>query len=408
MNSSKRLNAWLGGIGCALLAVGCSDCGGPAEPVNAEIQFVADRTLLENSFNSTFRFEVRLDATYEEEVTVDFETLEGTAKAGEDYLSQSGTLVFAPGELIQQIEVPIVVDEGLEPDEHFTIELSNPVNGYLKGNQQVATGTILNDDTELDIALPDGGYDTPHSPSNPPEGMTLVWSDEFDGTDIDLNNWTHELGAGGWGNNESQAYTADPANSFVEDGNLFIVALQDGAGYTSARMVSRDKQEFAFGRIDIRAVLPYGQGLWPALWMLGANHSQVGWPECGEIDIMELLGHQPNYVHGTAHWGEMIGGGHPNLGAVTYSQFPTTFAEEYHVFSLDWRPDTMTWLMNDEPYFQLTTADHVENSGYDTPFNDPFFFILNIAVGGNWPGYPDESTLFPQFMAIDYVRVYQE
>ena len=408
MNSSKRLNAWLGGFGFALLAVGCSDCGGPTEPVNAEIQFVADRTLLENAFNSTFRFEVRLDATYEEEVTVDFETLEGTAKAGEDYLSQAGTLVFAPGELIQQIEVPIVVDEGLEPDEHFTIELSNPVNGYLKGNQQVATGTILNDDTELDIALPDGGYDTPHSPSNPPEGMTLVWSDEFDGTEIDLSNWTHELGAGGWGNNESQAYTADPANSFVEDGNLFIVALQDGAGYTSARMVSRDKQEFAFGRIDIRAVLPYGQGLWPALWMLGANHSQVGWPECGEIDIMELLGHQPNYVHGTAHWGEMIGGGHPNLGAVTYSQFPTTFSEEYHVFSLDWRPDTMTWLMNDEPYFQLTTADHVENSGYDTPFNDPFFFILNIAVGGNWPGYPDESTLFPQFMAIDYVRVYQE
>ena len=160
MNSSKRLNAWLGGFGFALLAVGCSDCGGPTEPVNAEIQFVADRTLLENSFNSTFRFEVRLDATYEEEVTVDFETVEGTAKAGEDYLSQAGTLVFAPGELIQQIEVPIVVDEGLEPDEHFTIELSNPVNGYLKGNQQVATGTILNDDTELDIALPDGGYDT--------------------------------------------------------------------------------------------------------------------------------------------------------------------------------------------------------------------------------------------------------
>ena len=408
MNSSKRLNTWLGGFGFTLLAVGCSDCGGPTEPVNAEIQFVADRTLLENTFNSIFRFEVRLDATYEEEVTVDFETLEGTAKAGEDYLSQAGTLVFAPGELIQQIEVSIVIDEGLEPDEHFTIELGNPVNGYLKGNQQVATGTILNDDTELNITLPDGGYDTPHSPDNPPAGMTLVWSDEFEGTQIDMNNWTHELGAGGWGNNESQAYTADAANSFLDDGNLFIVALQDGAGYTSARMVSRDKQEFAFGRIDIRAVLPYGQGLWPALWMLGSNHSQVGWPECGEIDIMELLGHQPNYVHGTAHWGEMIGGGHPNLGAVTYSEFPTTFAEEYHVFSLDWSPDTMTWLMNDEPYFQLTTADHVDNSGYDTPFNDPFYFILNIAVGGNWPGYPDESTLFPQFMAIDYVRVYQE
>ena len=398
---------WLGACGWLILAVGCSDCGGGPEPVDAEIQFVADRTSLENTFNSTFRFEVRLDASSAQEVTVDYETVEGTAKAGEDFEAQSGTLVFAPGDLVLDIEVPIVVDEGLEPDEQFTVVLSNPVNGFLKGNQQVATGTILNDDTELAIDLPQGGYDTPHSPENPPAGMTLVWSDEFEGTAINLDNWTHELGSGGWGNNELQSYTAESANSFVQDDNLFIVALQDGAGYTSARMITRDKQEYAFGRIDIRAVLPYGQGIWPALWMLGANFTEVGWPECGEIDIMELLGHQPNYVHGTAHWGEIIGGGHPNLGAVTYSDFPTTFSDEYHVFSLEWNTDTMTWLMNDEPYFQLTTEDHVASSGYVTPFNDPFFFIFNIAVGGNWPGYPDESTLFPQFMAVDYVRVYQ-
>ena len=399
-------SSWLGAMGLMAVAAGCSDCGGGTDPVDAEIQFVADRTSLENSFNSTFRFEVRLDAANTQEVTVDFETVEGTAKEGEDFEAQSGTLVFAPGEIKQEINVPIVIDDGLEADEQFTVVLSNPVNGYLKGNQQVATGTILNDDTELVITLPEG-YDTPHTPSNPPEGMELVWADEFEGTEINPSNWSHELGAGGWGNNESQAYTADATNSFVEDGNLFIVALQDGAGYTSARMVSRDLQEFDHGRIDIRAVLPYGQGIWPALWMLGANHSEVGWPECGEIDIMELLGHQPNYVHGTAHWGELIGGGHPNVGTATYSDFPTTFADEYHVFSLDWRPDTMLWLMNGEPYHMLTTEGNVAPSGYDTPFNDPFFFIFNIAVGGNWPGYPDESTLFPQFMAVDYVRVYQ-
>ena len=337
-------SSWLGAMGLMAVAAGCSDCGGGTDPVDAEIQFVADRTSLENAFNSTFRFEVRLDAANTQEVSVDFETVEGTAKEGEDFEAQSGTLVFAPGEIKQEINVPIVIDDGLEADEQFTVVLSNPVNGYLKGNQQVATGTILNDDTELAITLPEGGYDTPHSPSNPPEGMTLVWSAAFEGTEINSANWSHELGAGGWGNNESQAYTADAANSFVEDGNLFIVALQDGAGYTSARMVSRDLQEFDHGRIDIRAVLPYGQGLWPALWMLGANHSQVGWPECGEIDIMELLGHQPNYVHGTAHWGELIGGGHPNVGTATYSDFPTTFADEYHVFSLDWKPDTLLWL----------------------------------------------------------------
>ena len=404
--SAKTFNL-LSALGLMALAVGCSDCGGGTEPINAEIQFVADRTSLENTFNSIFRFEVRLDASNSDQVTVDYETVEGTAKAGEDFTSVSGTLVFEPGDFTAQIEVPIVIDDALEPDEQFTVVLSNPVNGYLKGNQQVATGTILNDDTELDISLPEGGYDTPHSPTNPPEGMAMVWSDEFDGDAIDSDNWTHELGAGGWGNNESQAYTDEAANSFVEDGNLFIVALQDGAGYTSARMVTRDKQEFEFGRIDIRAVLPYGQGIWPALWMLGANHAEIGWPECGEIDIMELLGHQPNYIHGTAHWGELINGGHPNLGAVTYSDFPKTFSDEYHVFSLVWSTDTMTWLMNDEPYFQLTTEQHVATSGHVTPFNDPFFFIFNIAVGGNWPGYPDETTLFPQFMAVDYVRVYQ-
>lgn len=406
MFGMSRASLWFG-LGLLAMASGCSDCGGGPEPEPAEIQFVADRTSLENSFNSTFRFEVRLDASNTQEVAVDYETVEGTAKAGEDFEPQSGTLVFAPGVLKQEIAVPIVIDEGLEPDEEFTVVLSNPVNGYLKGNQQVATGTILNDDTELAITLPEGGYDTPHSPSNPPEGMTLVWSDEFDGAQINSANWSHELGAGGWGNNESQSYTADAANSFVEDGNLFIVALQDGAGYTSARLVSRDLQEFEFGRIDIRAVLPYGQGLWPALWMLGANHDQVGWPQCGEIDIMELLGHQPNYVHGTAHWGQLISGGHPNLGTVTYSDFPTTFADEYHVFSLNWRADTLEWLMNGEPYHMITTEDNVLPSGYQTPFNDPFYFIFNIAVGGNWPGYPDETTLFPQFMAVDYVRVYQ-
>ena len=151
----------LGGFGLIAFAVGCSDCGGGPEPMDAEIQFVADRTSLENSFNSTFRFEVRLDAINSQEVRVDFETVEGSAKAGEDFEPQSGTLIFAPGELTQQIEIPIVIDEGLEPDEQFTVVLSNPVNGYLKGNQQVATGTILNDDTELAITLPEGAATRP-------------------------------------------------------------------------------------------------------------------------------------------------------------------------------------------------------------------------------------------------------
>ena len=201
-------------------------------------------------------------------------------------MQQEGQLVFAPGE-IKNISIP-VIDDVLESEERFNVVLSNPVNGYLKGNQQIATGTILNDDTDLIVNLPEGGYDTPHSPSNPPEGMTLVWSDEFDGTSIDMSNWTHELGAGGWGNNELQAYTNDPQNSFISEGNLVIAAMAEGAGYTSARMVTRDKQEFAFGRIDIRAASS-GQGLWPALWMLGANWGKTSWPGCGKSTSWSCL-----------------------------------------------------------------------------------------------------------------------
>ncbi|MDA0939798.1 MAG: family 16 glycosylhydrolase [Bacteroidetes bacterium] len=414
MKIGSQRNGFPAFLGLVLITLGCSECGDVAEPMNSEIQFVSDKTALENAFNSTFDFEVRLDASNTREVTVDYQTelfTEGldclSASPGEDFIQQEGQLVFAPGEIKKTISIEVVIDEVLESEERFNVVLSNPTNGFLKGNQQVATGSILNDDTDITIDLPVGGYDTPHSPSSPPEGMTLVWADEFDGPAIDMNNWTHELGSGGWGNDELQTYTDDPQSSYISDGNLVIVAAAEATGYTSARMVTRDKQEFAFGRIDIRALLPKGQGLWPALWMLGANHGEVGWPACGEIDIMELLGHQPNVVHGTAHWGAMSGGGHPNLGSVNFADVGTDFSEEYHVFSLNWSPDTMTWLMNDEPYFQLTTDEHVGLSGFETPFNDPFFFIFNIAVGGSWPGNPDECTLFPQFMAVDYVRVYQ-
>ena len=414
MRSAIHKSHWSALLSLVLITVGCSNCGTDPEPENAEIQFVADKTAPENTFNSTFVFEVRLGESNTQEVTVDYATgpyTEGpdciSASPGSDFEPQEGQIVFAPGETTKTISVPIVIDDVLELDERFMVVLSNPVNGYLKGNQQAATATILNDDTEFNYDLPTGGYDTPHSPSNPPEGMTLVWSDEFDGPGIDANNWTHETGNWGWGNNELQDYTNLPQNSYIDQGNLIIAALENGGGYTSARMVTRDKQEFAFGRIDIRAALPEGQGIWPALWMLGANHPDESWPGCGEIDIMELLGHEPNKIHGTAHWGSIQNGGHPELGSFRLSESGTTYSDEYHVFSLEWSQDTLIWLMNEQPYFELITGEHASLQS-ETPFNDPFFFIFNIAVGGNWPGYPDECTLFPQFMAVDYVRVYQE
>lgn len=390
----------------AMMAVGCSECGEPPTPVLAEIQFVGDRTLQESTFNSSFKLEIRLDATNDQTVSVDYETVAGTAQVEDDFEYQSGTVVFEPGELVKEIAVTVVIDEALETDEVFYVDLSNPQNGYL-GAKTRAICTILNDDTQLVIEFPEGGYDTPHSPSNPPEGMTLVWSDEFDGASINAANWVHELGGGGWGNQELQVYTNDEANSYVDDGNLVIVAMDDGGTYTSARMKSQGLQEFAFGRIDVRAVLPEGKGLWPAIWMLGANHGEVGWPACGEIDIMELKGDQPNKVYGTAHWGAIVGGGHPNVGSTVFSEYPNTYADEYNVFSLEWSQDTIVWLMNDEVYHTITTEGTVDPAGYPTPFNDPFFFIMNIAVGGTFLENPDETTLFPQFMAVDYVRVYQ-
>ena len=236
------------------------------------------------------------------------------------------------------------------------------------------------------------------------DGMTLVWSDEFDGTAINLDNWTYDLGASGWGNNEWQNYTNSSANSSVSDGYLTITARQEpGGGYTSARMKSVDLQEFQFGRIDVRAKLPQGQGIWPAIWMLGANFDAAGWPACGEIDIMELVGHQPGTVHGTAHWGadwtqHQYQGGSISLPA------GETFSDAFHLFSVVWSENQITWLMDDQPFYALNPSNM---NGQPYPFNAPFFFILNIAVGGNWPGYPNATTSFPQTMVVDCIRVFQ-
>lgn len=236
------------------------------------------------------------------------------------------------------------------------------------------------------------------------DGMTLVWSDEFDGTSVNGSNWTYDLGDSGWGNNEWQNYTNSPANSSVADGFLTITARQEpGGGYTSARMKSVDLQEFQFGRIDVRAKLPQGQGIWPAIWMLGANFDAVGWPACGEIDIMELVGHQPGTVHGTAHWGAAWNQ-HQYTGESISLPAGETFSDAFHVFSVVWQADQITWLMDDQPFFTLTSA---QMNGQPYPFNAPFFFILNVAVGGNWPGYPDATTSFPQSMVVDCVRVFQ-
>jgi beta-glucanase (GH16 family) len=234
--------------------------------------------------------------------------------------------------------------------------------------------------------------------------MQLVWSDEFDGNSINSANWSYDIGANGWGNQELQNYTSSPDNSYLQDGKLIIKAVQSGPNnYSSSRLKSINLQEYQYGRIDVRAVLPVGQGIWPAIWMLGANFDEIGWPDCGEIDIMELVGHQPNRVYGTAHWGADPSQHQYQSGTIALPS-GQTFDEEFHVFSIEWQEDEIRWLMDDEVYHTVNPST-VGSQPY--PFNQPFFFILNVAVGGVWPGYPDETTLFPVYMAVDYVRVYQ-
>ena len=244
-----------------------------------------------------------------------------------------------------------------------------------------------------------GGY--PAADSYP--GMTLVWSDEFDGNAINSSNWTHELGASGWGNNEWQNYTNSTSNSSVADGFLTITARQEGSSYTSARMKSEDLQEFQYGRIDVRAKLPEGQGIWPAIWMLGGNFSESGWPSCGEIDIMELIGNLPSTTHGTGHWGSSFNA-HQYTGNSVTLPGGEQFSDAFHLFSVEWEANQISWLMDDVEFFSINSS---QMNGQPYPFNQPFFFIFNVAVGGDWPGYPDATTSFPQEMTIDCIRVFQ-
>ena len=237
--------------------------------------------------------------------------------------------------------------------------------------------------------------------------LTLIWQDEFDGTSVNANNWTFETGATGWGNNELQNYT-NGNNASVAGGKLTITARKVDenklpGSYTSARMITMNKKEFLYGRIEIRAKLPSGTGIWPAIWMLGSNFKTAGWPACGEIDIMEYVGYQPNTVHATIHTPSGYGGS----GSGTSVPLATC-EEEFHNYGIIWNEKYIRFYIDDPANVIYTYAPVVKNSA-NWPFDQPFFLILNVAVGGNWGGANGiDNSIFPQSMEVDYVRVYQE
>ena len=239
-------------------------------------------------------------------------------------------------------------------------------------------------------------------------GWTLVWSDEFaqpDGTSPDPAKWGYDLGAGGWGNGELEYYTARTNNVRIESGQLVIEALLEsylGSGYTSARLKTQGKASWAYGRMEARIKVPRGQGIWPAFWMLGASIGSVGWPTCGEIDVMENIGREPTIVHGTAHGPGYSGGG--GIGGPDSLPGGAAFADAFHVFSVEWTTNQIQWFVDGQKYFNLTPASLPNGSTW--VFTQPQFLLLNVAVGGGWPGNPDGTTTFPQRMVVDYVRVY--
>ncbi len=245
----------------------------------------------------------------------------------------------------------------------------------------------------------------------------MVWDDEFNSTEIDLTKWEHEVNGQGGGNNELQYYTDRDTNSFIQDGKLVIRALKeaytgpDGTRqYTSARLRTLHKGDWKYGRFRITAKLPYGQGLWPAIWMLPTDWVYGGWAASGEIDIMELLGQDNTKVYGTLHYG---GPWPNNTHTGSYYVLPSgNFSDDFHVFELTWLPTAngdsveMKWYVDDVLY--LTQKEWWSSGGaYPAPFDQKFHMLLNVAVGGNWPGSPDSTTTFPQMMEIDYVRIYE-
>ena len=230
----------------------------------------------------------------------------------------------------------------------------------------------------------------------------LVWEENFSEPVLNESVWNFELGDGcpnlcGWGNNERQVYTTK--NHEIKNGNLIIHAKKEGNSYTSTKITTKDKKIFQYGRMEARAKLPVGHGIWPAFWMLGQNISQVGWPKSGEIDILEYIGREPHMVFTTLHTQDS----HGNAINTKKTSFPN-IEEGFHVFALDWTKDKMDFFVDDILVYTFQPEIKNENTW---PFDKPFYFILNVAIGGNFGGPAVDDTVFPQDFIVDYIKVYQ-
>jgi beta-glucanase (GH16 family) len=230
----------------------------------------------------------------------------------------------------------------------------------------------------------------------------LIWEENFDGTELNETIWNYELGNGcpdicGWGNNEKQIYTN--SNHTISNGLLSIEIKKENENYTSTRITTAKKKEFQYGRIEARAKLPVGQGIWPAFWMLGSNIKQIGWPKCGEIDILEYVGREPHVAYTSLHTQDS----HGNTINTKKTTVPN-IEEGFHLYAIDWTKDKIVFLIDNKEVYTFQPEPKNENTW---PFNQPFYIIVNAAVGGNFGGHEIDQSIFPQKFEIDYIKVYQ-
>jgi len=282
--------------------------------------------------------------------------------------------------------------------------MQGPTPGLTGDAQDLATTSVDND-----LGLAGSSADQTTQDLGPPSPWVLTWSDEFDGPagPIDGTKWNFDTGGGGWGNNELEYYTSRVDNVTLDGkGALEIIARKEsylGSSYTSGRINSAGKFTQAYGRFEARIQIAQGQGIWPAFWTLGGNIGTAGWPQCGELDIQETVNATPKVNHGSAH-GPGYSGGSPLTG--TYTLPAGALSDGYHLYAIEWEPNVVRWYVDDALYETRTPAD--VPAGDVWVYDHPFFVILNLAVGGNFPGPPDGTTVFPATTKVDYVRVYRK
>jgi hypothetical protein len=385
--------------------IGCTGENGEDESVEIQVETRLVE-FLEGDDTKTQTVSIAINDAAPQDMTMNVEiATNSTLTAGEDYTGLSMTSFTIPtGETGFSFEMEVIGDTIYELNESLFLEVTSDYEAFTDGTVQI---TINNDDDNWNagaLVIPDGGYETPLEY----DGMTLVWQDEFEADTLNTDDWSYDLGDGcpslcGWGNQELEFYRT--SNLTFQDGKMIIAAKKEDAGgkpYTSTRINTKGKQSFKYGRIDIRASMPYGKGLWPALWMLGENIDEVGWPACGEIDIMEMVGGsngEDATTLGTVHWD--AGGNHADYGG-DYQLSEGTLNDNFHVYSISWDEQFIRWYLDDVQYHEIDISP-----GDLSEFDEPFYFIFNIAVGGTLPGSPTMATVFPQYMVVDYVRVFQ-